>query len=158
MPCSASRTLRTSTLSCNKGTIISQVFKPLRVHSSHKNDYSLTPGQTGSGKTYTMLGNSSDLTSAAGEGTAGLIPRICVELFQRFGLASGGSVDSADKSYCGNGQASIQVSFCEVRRFFRRCGKHFCSREIPASGGRPLAFESSLLQMAYPLKRQASCC
>ncbi|CAN0445731.1 unnamed protein product, partial [Scytosiphon promiscuus] len=47
------------------------------------------PGQTGSGKTYTMLGDSSDLTSAAGEGTAGLIPRICVELFQRFGLTSG---------------------------------------------------------------------
>lgn len=90
-------------------------------------------GQTGSGKTYTMLGNSSDLTSAAGEGTAGLIPRICVELFQRFGLASGGSVDAAENSFRGSGRASVQVSFCEVGKkkdFARRlrcvC---FCGRE-----------------------------
>jgi len=64
-----------------------------------------------------MLGNSSDLTSAAGEGTAGLIPRICVELFQRFGLAGGarGSGGGANTTFRGNGQASIQVSFCEVR-------------------------------------------
>lgn len=73
-----------------------------------------TSGQTGSGKTYTMLGDSSDLTSAAGEGTAGLIPRICVELFQRFGLTSRGSGGAAENSYRGNGPASVQVSFCEV--------------------------------------------
>ncbi|CAM9877538.1 unnamed protein product [Pylaiella littoralis] len=72
-------------------------------------------GQTGSGKTYTMLGDSSDLTSAAGEGTAGLIPRICVELFQRFGLSSGGSgVVATENASRVNGQASIKVSFCEI--------------------------------------------
>ncbi|CAM9375313.1 unnamed protein product, partial [Hapterophycus canaliculatus] len=74
-------------------------------------------GQTGSGKTYTMLGDSSDLTSAAGEGTAGLIPRICVELFQRFGLTSGGQGNAeggAAKAFRGNGQASVKVSFCEI--------------------------------------------
>lgn len=70
-------------------------------------------GQTGSGKTYTMLGNSSDLTTAAGPGEAGLIPRICVELFQRLGLSSAGGGGSTD-SY-RSGQASIQVLFCEVR-------------------------------------------
>ncbi|CAM9261420.1 unnamed protein product [Ectocarpus fasciculatus] len=74
-------------------------------------------GQTGSGKTYTMLGDSSDLTSAAGEGTAGLIPRICVELFERFGLSNSreadgrGAVENASRK---SGQASIQVSFCEI--------------------------------------------
>lgn len=74
-----------------------------------------TIGQTGSGKTYTMLGDSSDLTSAAGEGGAGLIPRICVELFQRFGLSSASeSGGDAVEYQHGSGQASIQVSFCEV--------------------------------------------
>ena len=72
----------------------------------------LHTGQTGSGKTYTMLGDSSDLATAAGEGTAGLIPRICVELFQRFGPVGGGGAVGASR--CA-GQASIQVSFCEVR-------------------------------------------
>lgn len=62
-----------------------------------------------------MLGDSSDLTSAAGEGTAGLIPRICVELFQRFGLSSGGAGGATENAFRGNGQASIKVSFCEVR-------------------------------------------
>ncbi|CAM9145597.1 unnamed protein product [Ectocarpus sp. 4 AP-2014] len=74
-------------------------------------------GQTGSGKTYTMLGDSSDLTSAAGEGTAGLIPRICVELFERFGLSNGREADcrvAAENAFRKNGQASIQVSFCEI--------------------------------------------
>lgn len=74
-----------------------------------------TSGQTGSGKTYTMLGDSSDLTSAAGEGTAGLIPRICVELFQRFGLSSGDAGVTTERAFQGKGQASIKVSFCEVR-------------------------------------------
>lgn len=84
------------------------------VKSSVRSPPSVTnnEGQTGSGKTYTMLGDNSDLSSAAGEGTAGLIPRICVELFQRLGLAGGGG--GADESQ-GRSQASIQVSFCEVR-------------------------------------------
>lgn len=73
-------------------------------------------GQTGSGKTYTMLGDSSDLATAAGEGTAGLIPRICVELFQRFGPVGGRGTAGASH---GTGQASIQVSFCEVRSALR---------------------------------------
>lgn len=92
----------------------------------------VTSGQTGSGKTYTMLGNSSDLTSAAGGGTAGLIPRICIELFQRFGLASGGSDGGAESSYRGSGRASIQVSFCEAR--YSSEGVWYvclCNREIP---------------------------
>ncbi|CBJ32212.1 conserved unknown protein [Ectocarpus siliculosus] len=74
-------------------------------------------GQTGSGKTYTMLGDSSDLTSAAGEGTAGLIPRICVELFERFGLSNSREADcrgAAENAFRKSGQASIQVSFCEI--------------------------------------------
>lgn len=90
-----------------------------------------TSGQTGSGKTYTMLGDSSDLTSAAGEGTAGLIPRICVELFQRFGLSSGGSgVVATENASRVNGQASIKVSFCEVREreFLVQCG---FQRQLP---------------------------
>lgn len=62
-----------------------------------------------------MLGDSSDLTSAAGEGTAGLIPRICVELFQRFGLSSGDAGIASETPFRVNGQASIKVSFCEVR-------------------------------------------
>lgn len=65
-----------------------------------------------------MLGDSSDLATAAGEGTAGLIPRICVELFQRFGLVGGGKTTTGGDvggASRGQGQASVQVSFCEVR-------------------------------------------
>lgn len=62
-----------------------------------------------------MLGDSSDLTSAAGEGTAGLIARICIELFQRFGLSGGGAGGEAASTPDRNGQASVQVSFCEVK-------------------------------------------
>lgn len=68
-----------------------------------------------------MLGNSSDLSSAAGEGTAGLIPRICVELFQRYGLMDGGTAsDGHGGTSRANGRASIQVSFCEVGLGLRR--------------------------------------
>ena len=92
--------------------------------------YTTHTGQTGSGKTYTMLGDSYDLATAAGEGTAGLIPRICVELFQRFGLVGGGRVAGASR---GTGQASIQVSFCEVRSI---CDRAKTKREL-CSNGRP---------------------
>ncbi|CAM9232091.1 unnamed protein product [Ascophyllum nodosum] len=68
-------------------------------------------GQTGSGKTYTMLGDSSRLTSASEEGPAGLIPRMCFGLFQKFGLSdSRGDPGGATNNW----QASIQVSFCEI--------------------------------------------
>ena len=71
----------------------------------------LFAGQTGSGKTYTMLGDSSRLTSASEEGPAGLIPRMCFGLFQKFGLSdSRGDPGGATNNW----QASIQVSFCEV--------------------------------------------
>lgn len=60
-----------------------------------------------------MLGDSSDLTTAAGPGEAGLIPRICIEMFQRLGLASTDAGTSSTS--CRGGQASIQVSFCEVK-------------------------------------------
>eukprot|EP00903_Cladosiphon_okamuranus_P016951 g15626.t1 len=86
-----------------------------------------------------MLGNSSDLTSAAGEGTAGLIPRICVELFQRFGLASGGGsvgVAAADSSCRGNGRASIQIYNEQVRDLFGHGGNGhgLRVREHPTKG------------------------
>lgn len=73
-----------------------------------------TQGQTGSGKTYTMLGDSSEITESNGSSGAGLIPRICVELFQRLGLdeASRDPAGSLD----GPQRASVLVSFCEVRR------------------------------------------
>lgn len=98
-----------------------------------------------------MLGNSSDLTSAAGEGTAGLIPRICVELFQRFGLASGGSGGAEENIHRGHGRASVQVSFCEVSYF---AGRVLC---VSAAGGFPpltVTFDSTspLLQASCSFK------
>lgn len=84
---------------------------------------SYTPwaGQTGSGKTYTMLGDSSDLTTAAGPGEAGLIPRICIELFQRLGLTN--AERGASSNSYRSGQVSIQVSFCEVKAGLLTKGK-----------------------------------
>lgn len=109
-----------------------------------------------------MLGNSSDLTSAAGEGTAGLIPRICVELFQRFGLASGGGsaeAAAADTFSRGNGRASIQVSFCEVRPVAGRmmCVSAAVVREFPELSF-ILCFNTTLAPGETSSKRQASRC
>ncbi|CAM9449516.1 unnamed protein product, partial [Choristocarpus tenellus] len=68
-------------------------------------------GQTGSGKTYTMLGDSSDLQTAAGPGRAGIIPRLCVELFQRFNTEPNTKDRPGMKDL---EEASVEVSFCEI--------------------------------------------
>lgn len=74
-----------------------------------------------------MLGDSSDLTTAAGPGEAGLIPRICIELFQRLGLTN--AERGCSISSCRSGQASIQVSFCEVNTVFYTQG--YTREDIP---------------------------